>query len=122
MKNHIFGKRIVYAVSVAICFYIFYQIGTVIDKQNALIASFANKEYLLASEAAIRLQTLDALSKNADDKIATNCILKEEISRLSQNWNFCKHKPECIHNLRGVKYPETNEIINAFKKEICTSK
>lgn len=120
MKNYILEKRIVYVASITICFYICYQAGTIVNKQNALIASFAKKEYVLASEAAIRLQTLETLNKNVGDITATTCILKKEVLRLSQNWNFCKSQPECIHNLRGIKYPKTNEIINAFKIEVCT--
>ncbi|QMV71629.1 hypothetical protein HS961_01590 [Comamonas piscis] len=120
MKNYILEKRIVYAMSIAICFYICYQVGTIVNKQNALITSFTKKEYVLASAAAIRLQTLETLDKNIGDKTATTCILEKEVLRLSQNWNYCKSQPECIHNLRGVKYPKTNEIINALKKDQCT--
>ncbi|WP_313334163.1 hypothetical protein [Comamonas sp.] len=122
MKNYILEKRIVYAMSIAICFYICYLVGTTVNRQNALITNFTKKEYVLASEAAIRLQVLDTLDKNKDDKNEIACILKNEVSRLSQQWNFCKSQSECINNLRGVKYPKTNETINAFKKEICSSR
>lgn len=112
-------KIFLYVILMTSCFFASYKGGMSINQNKTLLEAQAEMDKVLAIKAISRINALQEIKANINEKNKLICTLKNEVHRLAADWQYCKSDATCIKEWQGGLYDKLDDIIEEFEHEVC---